>query len=160
MKTCFKCGLKKPLTEFYKHKQMADGHLNKCKSCTKNDVSKNYRENIDHYKEYEKSRSNMDHRVKAREDYAKTEEGKLKGNKAKNKWIKRNPIKRMASTVARNAVKSGKILKSNTCESCGISPKRIHGHHDDYAFPLVVRWLCPGCHNKWHKENGEGVNAR
>ena len=37
-KTCFKCGLIKPLTEYYKHKRMGDGHLNKCKDCTKKDV--------------------------------------------------------------------------------------------------------------------------
>lgn len=37
-KKCFKCEKVKDLSEFYKHKGTADGHLNKCKSCTKNDT--------------------------------------------------------------------------------------------------------------------------
>jgi hypothetical protein len=45
-KICFRCGIEKPIDEFYRHSRMADGHLNKCKECTRNDALENYSKKI------------------------------------------------------------------------------------------------------------------
>lgn len=55
-KKCFKCGKELPITEFYKHPMMPDGHLNKCKNCTKNDVRENYRKKSEMPEYMEKER--------------------------------------------------------------------------------------------------------
>lgn len=57
-KKCFKCGRILPIEDFYRHGGMKDGHLNKCKECTKNDVHKKYLENIEkpEYVENERKR--------------------------------------------------------------------------------------------------------
>jgi ribosomal protein S27AE len=153
-KVCFKCNEEKPLSEFYKHKEMLDGHLNKCKECNKKDVRENRERNIEYYKEYDKLRFQNDPRVKDRNTrYANSENGKKVGNLAKIKWAKNNIIKRSASYIINNAVRDGKIIKPIVCSNCGLENKRIHGHHDNYNYPMVVRWLCPKCHVAWHKEN-------
>ena len=36
-KVCFKCDVEKSLDEYYRHKRMKDGHLNKCKMCARAD---------------------------------------------------------------------------------------------------------------------------
>src|SRR3990167_4730194 len=42
IKQCFKCKRKKNINLFYKHKEMKDGYLGKCKKCTKKDVQDRY----------------------------------------------------------------------------------------------------------------------
>lgn len=59
-KKCFKCGIIKPLKEFYKHSGMKDGYLNKCKECDKIDVRLNSRKNKEHYRGYYKNRIRND----------------------------------------------------------------------------------------------------
>lgn len=159
MKRCFKCGVAKELNNFYKHPQMADGHVNKCKECNKKDVRDNRNIRIDYYREYDKARANNPDRVNARLEYQKSDPGKVACKRAKIKYVERNIIKRAAHIMFGNAVRDGRIQKKDNCESCGIFHTRIHGHHDDYSKPFEVRWLCPKCHSQWHKENGSGLNG-
>lgn len=140
IKTCFKCGAEKPLTDFYRHKMMGDGRLNKCKECTKQDSRRNRRKKIDHYREYDRKRGNRQSC-----DY-------VRGYRAKSPAIYR------AHSAVSNALRDGKLVRPRECESCG-REAGLHGHHDDYARPLDVRWLCAACHRQWHHENGPGKNA-
>jgi hypothetical protein len=94
--------------------------------------------------------------MKARRDYQKTERGKLAHNKAAKNWVDKNEIKRASHIMVGNALRSGKLIKS-PCELCG--DNKSNAHHDDYALPLVVRWLCDNHHSEWHLNNGEGSNA-
>lgn len=154
-KVCFKCGAEKPLTDFYKHSKMADGHVNKCKSCNKKDVLKNREDKIDYYREYDKSRSNLDHRVEARKAYAKTESGSLNVQKAKRNYIEKNPKIRSAHIAVGNAVRDGNLIKPSRCEGrvCMQGDGYVEAHHCDYNKPLEVMWLCDRCHKDWHLKN-------
>lgn len=129
---CFKCKLEKPISDFYKHPQMANGHLGKCKDCTKKDSRKNSR--TEKTRDRERVRNSTE---KRRNHIFKTSQN----------WRKNNPEKYFAHNKLNNAVRDGKIEKPKKCEECE-SESNIHAHHNDYSKPLDVVWLCPKCHGK------------
>jgi len=160
MKKCFKCGELKPLSDFYKHPGMSDGRVNKCKECNKKDVRENRADKVEYYRTYDQKRFQEDSQVSARHRrYQQTDSGKESMRKSALKWQDANSSKRAANVILGNAVRNGKIEKPDTCSECG-DGGRIHGHHEDYAYPMSVRWLCPACHVAWHRENGEGLNGQ
>lgn len=55
MKECFKCKETKNLSEFYKHKEMNDGYLGKCKECSKKDSNNNEKNNSKSELSYDKT---------------------------------------------------------------------------------------------------------
>ena len=143
MKQCFKCKLHLELFEFYKHSRMADGHLNKCKSCTKQDSEKRrkHKEKDITWVLLERKR----HREKS-EKYRK--EGRNFSKSDSKKWILLNPEKRKAHNKVKNALRSGKIHRHPCC-ICG---NKAEAHHEDYSKPLEIIWLCREHHSKRHIE--------
>ena len=133
MKTCFKCSEAKPLTEFYRHKAMADGHLGKCKSCTKTDVSQHRADNIEKVREYDRMRATQPHRVAL--NVANT-----------RRFRAENPGAMAAHNAVARALRSGD-LRRWPCEICG---DKSHAHHPHYGTPLMVVWLCAAHHKAAH----------
>jgi hypothetical protein len=135
VKTCFKCRTPKPIAEFYRHPRMADGHLGKCKDCTKKDVRENRLARVDYYKQFEAIRSrNPDRKAKAYSYGAASR--------------RRHPDRYSARNAVNNAVRDGRLTRL-PCEVCG-ETDGVEAHHEDYSRPLVVRWLCFAHHRETH----------
>ena len=122
VKTCFRCRLSKPVTEFYRHPMMADGHLGKCKDCTKRDVRSNRRKRQDYYAAYDRERG--------------------------SRTIAKGQKNAAATSAVARAVREGRLIKE-PCFFCAAT-ESLHAHHIDYTKKLDVVWLCARCHRRLH----------
>jgi hypothetical protein len=135
MKTCICCDLQKDPTDFYIHPEMADGRLNKCKVCCKNQSASRRSSKLETIREYDRDRAKSPKRMKHNSDNT-------------SRWRKENPEKWAAQILVNNYLRDGKLIKKS-CEVCG--SEKVHGHHDDYSKPLEVIWLCAEHHKQRHK---------
>lgn len=133
-KPCIECGATKPLADYYKHPQMADGTLGVCKACHKRRM-KVRRLTNPNVQQYDRERHQRPER-------------KAASHANSDRWNKTNPAGYRAHTALSNAVRDKRILKE-PCAICGAT-KNIHGHHKDYSKPLEVTWLCARCHHRIH----------
>lgn len=134
-KICFKCGKSKDIYEFYAHKEMADGHVNKCKDCNKKDVKGNYLDNIKKpgFIESERKRGRDKHKrlySKAVRPYFKYEAGSL--------WADRFPEKVEASRKSQH-------LKRTTPET-----EKHHWSYNEEHFKDVI-WMRKADHMRSHR---------
>jgi ribosomal protein S27AE len=135
-KECFKCKTVKPLSEFYKHSGMADGHLNKCKECNKNDATTHRNKNLEKIREYDRARGKESKRVKAATEITRA-------------WRAQDSRRNVAHSQVTRAIRSGTLVRQ-PCVRC--AETKSLAHHEDYDHPLVVMWLCQACHKQRHKE--------
>jgi len=140
-KECFKCKTVKPLEEFYKHSGMADGHVNKCKGCNKNDVTNNRNKNIEKYRAYDRERGLNPARIKATTEIVRA-------------WREEDGRRGKAHSAVGKAIRSGDLVRQ-PCIRCG--EEKSVAHHEDYDKPLEVMWLCQTCHKQRHKELLKGL---
>lgn len=132
-KKCFKCQTIKDLDCFYVHPGMKDGHLNKCKDCTKNDSSLTYvlKKQDNKFVENE--------RFRGRDKYRRLYTGTGKANPESNK---------------RYAEKYPEKIKCNNLSSKLKKPfEGAEKHHWSYNLDHAkdVIWLTKKEHGKAHR---------
>jgi|SRR5208283_555561 len=166
-KICIRCGIPKPLTEFYKDKSMSDGLYSKCKKCCI-DLQRVYRQtesgkNVqrryiltksgkESYKRKQKKYFSTDKGketlLRNYKKFRSSKEGKISHLISNKKWVFSNLEKKKAHRFVELALYFGFIIKL-PCEICG-NPKSEF-HHPDYTNPLDGIWLCHKDHMLIHK---------
>lgn len=129
---------------------MADGYLNKCKTCAKADAAQRLVEKQKDpawvEKERERSRLKM---IRVRAEGREKKPSPLAKKKATRAFRAKHPEKEKAHAVVTRALRSGTLIRK-PCVECGSATSEAH--HDDYSKPLDVMWLCPKHHAARHRE--------
>ncbi len=138
---CKTCNTTKTKDDFYKSRKTS------CKECVKASVKANRLEKIDHYRQFDRMRGSMPHRVAARQEYAKTAAYAESHKAAAIRWSEKHPERRRANIAVNNALRDGVLIRL-PCWVCG---EQAEAHHPDYSRPLDVVWLCQPHHKQAHK---------
>lgn len=128
-KSCTQCKAMLPISDFWKDSHSSDGHQAVCKECR-----------------FSHRRGAGRH---AEISYRHSDKGADSARRSL-KTLRSDPRKYAAHKHVQIAVANG-LLTPQACEVCGTNSK-VHAHHDDYARPLDVRWLCPVHHMRHHAE--------
>lgn len=135
---------------------MADGRLNKCKDCARQDTRTNRSNRKYYYRLYDAKRYRENpKRKQMRDTYLMSARGRQKYEACQQKYKLNNPEKIYAHSCVGHALRDGRMSKPAVCEDCGIEEKDsrgLHAHHEDYGKPLDVVWLCTTCHGLRHSK--------
>lgn len=133
-KVCIACLISKQIDDFYTHPMMADGHLGRCKECQKELTRRSRAARIEHYREYDRARGKLPHRIA--NTIAQTK-----------KWYAEDKRRMKCHNAVHRALRNGSLVPKD-CAVCG-SEKSV-AHHEDYDKPLDVIWLCQAHHKQLH----------
>jgi len=133
---------------------MRDGHVNKCKECTRRYSHSYYCANKAKYRERNRAawadpkkrerRAAGDRRYRdAKRDSGETAE-------AARQFRRAFPERESARTAVYRAVRKGRLIRPESCSKCR-SVCRLDAHHSDYSRQLEVEWLCRRCHREVHR---------
>ncbi len=150
MKECLDCHRPLPLRAFYRHPQMADGRLNKCKECVKARIYRHRQANLAKVQAYDRKRGLLLHRKEANRRRASTSAARKRHVILARAWAEQNLIKTAAHIIVGNAIRDSKLIRGS-CERCGTN-KYVHAHHEDYSKALEIMWLCRKHHGERHRE--------
>lgn len=150
MKKCSKCKTEKKLNMFAKDKNRWDGLQYYCRECVRGYSQSSKGKAA--VRKYNASTEGKASKAKYNAKRSKTVEGRTAQIISSAKYQANNPHKVKAHTMVSNAIKMGSLINPSQCSLC-TGGRKPEAHHDDYNFPLKVRWLCRPCHKAWHREN-------
>lgn len=149
--------------EFYKRKvnEYKEKNREKINESAKQYYYKNRKKKLEKRAEYRKknkSKISLKEALKRMSDkdrfeknrqrhYEWSKENRKKLNDYQKQWYQKNKEKRRAHVILNRAIKSGKIMRPNSCSQCNVECKP-DGHHEDYNKPLEVIWICRKCHSR------------
>ncbi len=142
-KRCSDCRCIKSAAHFYKSRTTRDGLQSYCKICLRK------------RQQSWESAGGRARQTAAQRRYSRRHPERIAATYAK--WTSANKRKHLVAARIRKTIYDGR-LQRQPYEVCG-RRRHVHGHHDDYAKPYEVRWLCAQHHRDWHRKNGEGKNA-
>jgi hypothetical protein len=116
MKTCSKCNIEKPLTEFYRRKASKNSLLGTCKLCEK-ERGKSYRQ-LNSEKEKERKMNWKKNNPNYHSEYCKSNRTRI--NQTVNNNFENNPIEKLKKNYRNRFVKyiNRKKIPSNTILGC------------------------------------------
>jgi len=151
-KTCSKCKIEKPLSEFYRDKRATDGHWSCCKIC-----------NAEYARQYQQTPTGQKVLRMAYARYRKTQKGHQTQNRYKKtpkakmrdgRYKSLHPERIKAKMAVANAIRRGKMAPAHK-ELCRCG-KQAEAHHHYLGYTpehyLDVIPLCRQCHDKVHNE--------